>query len=657
MGPFPRGGVTRPAASGPRLRSGAFAALLILALPALASAQEPRPDTLPAPPRDTTVLAPDTVALPQDTVPQDTLAVPPDTVPPPRLPALERAGATGFAGGVWEWDRAALLRESPLMLGDLLERVPGTALMRHGGRGQPEAATAYGLTAGRVEVFLDGFALDPLREGVFDLARLELVHLEHVRVERRPGALRIDLRTVAPLTATPITMVEAGTGEPRGTDLLRGLFLTPHFLFGPFGLAFERFTSEGIDRQEPATGMGGWFRWGLHRGSSGLELELRQNSFTREGRSPFPEEVTRRDWVLRGRAVPLAGLSTELFAGRATERRPLLDLLPPPAGGGDDDDGDDDEVSEPLPAHDALAGFQFGGRAAFATDRVHLTGAARMRDHERLARAQVDLAGLVRLPLVELDGELRWEDWRGESAVSWSGRAVGGPFLGVRPFAGIGGGERGSPWLRDSAGAPVIARRTHLRAGLELDRPWARGGFAFVRLDADSVPALGLPFDTLAVRMPPADLEGIEVWARLPVLRLPFALEGSYTRWQGAQYPAYLPAADWRARLVYHHLPLPTGNLEIFARLEGRRRGTSLVLARDWVPGAVSGDTLPVPMPMVEEVEGYNQLDAHLHIRVLDVQAFVRWEDVLGTAEARHFPRRVVFGPRVFYGVRWQFWN
>ena len=51
-----------------------------------------------------------------------------------------------------------------------------------------------------------------------------------------------------------------------------------------------------------------------------------------------------------------------------------------------------------------------------------------------------------------------------------------------------------------------------------------------------------------------------------------------------------------------------------------------------------------------------NTVDAYLQIRIIDVRLFGRFEDLLGK-NAVEVPGRVILGPRIFYGVKWNFWN
>src|SRR5690606_21953518 len=155
-----------------------------------------------------------------------------------------------------------------------------------------------GGTGGMNEIYLDGFALDPLNSSTYNLSRLELVHLSRVRVERRGGGLRIELETVAPTEHEPYSLVEAGTGD-YGARLFRGTFMTPHFIAGPLSLGLERLEGGGLFNAEPATTFAGWVKWMRGIGPATLQLELRRN--TVEWRTPdrVARKGFRQDWVVR----------------------------------------------------------------------------------------------------------------------------------------------------------------------------------------------------------------------------------------------------------------------------------------------------------------------------------------------------------------------
>ncbi|MBI4545004.1 MAG: hypothetical protein HY703_07415 [Gemmatimonadetes bacterium] len=647
MGARPLRGLTRRhAGPAPRLRPGPFlvGALLLLAAASAAAQQPPvrrprppppdtvapRPDTLPPRPDTAAAPLPDTLPPPVDTA---AAATPPDTLlpPPAELQRFPEPVMAGWGDAVWEWDRAALLREATFSLNDLLERIPGVIPVRSGYLGQPESASAFGTTGGRLEVVLDGYTLDPLQAAVLDLARLELVQLRRVRVERRMDLLRLELESLAPSDARSYTLIEAATGQPSA-DLLRGLFLAPRLLGGPFAAALERLDSDGGRRREPATAFAGWLKWGLIGKRHGVQLELRRTSIERLEAGAMRVDGRRQDWVVRARTSALAGLLAEVYAGRSS-----LDDQP--------------RDSTPIEA----ASTQLGLRARYDARSFWGRATLRGRSHRGLPRLELELAAGGALPgRLALLGTLHWADWQeGEGAATGRLAASAGPFRGLRLLGEIAGGDRGVPFLR-AAGtppadttpgemrAPVLTDRSGVRLGAEFERGRLRLGVAALQLEADSVPTFRLAFDRAGRLFPAGDVRGFELHARLPAPWRPLSLEAWYTVWTEGPLSLYMPAEAWRASLVYHDLPLAGGNLEVLARLESRGRGEMRV------PSAGAGrDVVP----------DFATLDFYLQIRVLDVRVFLRWDNITSRRDLQDLPGRTFPGQRAFYGVKWEFYN
>lgn len=634
----------------PRLRPGGIAlglgAVLLVLAGDLAAQTPPPPAPPPLPvPVDTVRPARDTVRTPADTVPAarpdtvpaagDTIpmaagdTIPGDTLSPVVVAVPLRAGeAPGWAAGVWEWDRAALMRSTALTLTDLLAQIPGITPIRSGFWGHPEAVALPGGIGGHTEIHLDGFALDPLDSSTYDLSRLELVHLSRVRVQRRGAGLRIELETVAPTEHQPYSLVEAGTGD-YGARLFRGTFMTPDFLVGPLALGVERLEGSGLFNAEPANTFAGWVKWARGFGSTTLQMELRRN--TVEWRTPDKTAMkgVRQDWVVRARSAIAPGLTTEAFLGGSA-------LEDKSAGSTTERDG-----------------LQGGLRAAYQTDRFWSNASLRGRGEETLPGVEADLAAGFRLPgKIQVSGDFNHADWRaGQSATSWGVRAGVEPVSGVRPFVEYSTGTRGVPGLRDDAGHAILTERDALRAGAELSWRGAVLGASWNRIEADAIADFGLPFDRTATLFPGGTMQGLEVHGSIPLFWRPLRLEGWYTSWQGANHWIYLPGQSWRTALAYYDKPLPSGNLEIDARLELSHRGAMLI------PALFNPAAGPSSGVVTNAVPGLTSLDFYLQIRVLDVHAFVRWNNIAHRLYQQDLPGRIFPGQRAFYGIKWSFWN
>lgn len=561
------------------------------------------------------------------------------------FPDLPQAGTPSFASGVWEWDRAAILREAAITVGDLLRRIPGMTALRAGGYVQPEAVTAFGQTRGRIEYEIDGYVLDPLQSSTYDVAAIEMINITSLRVERRLDVTRVKITTAMPTVGTPYTRIEAATGEPD-MNAFRAIFLVPYVVVGPLGVALDRVDSDGLDRSEPASALTGWAKWTWTNGERGLQLEYRRQNMERET-LPWPTDRTRSDILLRGRAKLLPGLTAELYGGHSR-----LAVEPPDSTSSDDIPA---ELREP-PLERST--WQAGARAAYAAGPFNFDGALRTRTNDALPTLEAVLnadAGIA--SILRVGGGVTHQSWRGGlSALSWNARAETGALGGLSAFAEIAGGERGAPVYADSFGVSILetavaTEREAVRAGGAFDRAFRRfdltAGAAWVRLSGDVGAPFGLPFDSAFVGSPVGERDGVEAWGRLGLFRNRIALDGSYTFWQHAQDWIYLPTRNWRVAAETHFSPLESGNLEIFGRLESVRRGPMLAFSGI---DPVGGGQITAPLPSSHQLNGY------LQIRVIDVRAFIQYEDMLNKGRL-DIPGRFIRGPRFFYGVKWELLN
>ncbi|HEX6306920.1 MAG TPA: TonB-dependent receptor plug domain-containing protein [Longimicrobiales bacterium] len=597
-----------------RRRAGALLVFVCLSFPAILLAQDPRP-----PARDT---------LAADTLPQEE----PDTVVPPAVifPAMPLGPAASAAGTEWVWDRERLLREMALSLTDLLERVPGITVFRAGAFGQPEAASAFGGTAGRTEVVLDGYVLDPLAAATLDLAQIPLGQLREVRVQRRLGLLRIILSTEAPAQGRPYSRVEAGIGVPDA-NMFRGQFLVPHVIVGPLALGIERIDAEGTARSEPAGLFSGWAKWAWTNDDRGIQLEWMRNTLRREPDSPWLVDRVQQDFILRARNRFARGFVTEAYVGTGS----LDETIPPP----------DDTTEE---RHVDRQSLQAGVRAGVDLPATAVTAAVRYRSEDPLPALEGVIDGETRLGPFGLGAELGAARWGGLDPISWlSVRAELGRLIGLAAFGELTRGSRAARRFADTFGdGVVLTERNGWRGGVSLDLGRAAGSVAYVRLEQEHAIPFGLPFDSAGLPGPTSPATGIEAHGRFVIWPDYLTLSSWITDWRKTPGWTWLPARSWRTALELHALPLPSGNLEIFGRAEAHMRGSTL--AFDPAPVAGSSGLLTVP--------AFTTADAYLQIRIIDVRMFIRWEDILGP-DIEELPGRVYRGPRIFYGVKWQLWN
>jgi hypothetical protein len=557
-----------------------------------------------------------------------------DSVLPPPIIVKHPIGSLASPGlGVWEWTSEDLLREGALSLSDLLQRIPGGIPIRTGLYLQPEIAAPFGQTRGRIEVLIDGIALDPLTEATVDLSRIELAQLRRVRVERRLDVTRIDLSTLEPVDGRPVSRIEAGVGEPDA-NLFRGMFLAPRFLVGPIGLGVERIDTDGYQSREGADDFSGWIKWGWLRGSTGIQAELRQSRMSRGESSPWPGVSDRRDLMVRARAPIARGLVGELFAGHTSfENDTISGDLP-------------DSVTVRIPKAELL---QYGGRASFEGRYFWADASARFRDHFAFPSVQVDaLTGTTFGRLGAATAAFTFADWRDAgTATSYDLRVQSPSLLGLSAFGEIAGGKRAGPNAHFADSVDVyFSRRSGTRAGLAFNRWGINASAALLRFDTDSVQSFGLPFDSTDIRFAGGKPSGFELAWSVPLLYQPLTVQGHYTKYRGDDLPIYVPRDSWLVALQLHSTPLPSKNLELLGRIEMRQRGE--MLAPELNATTSQWGTVLLP--------SYNTIDAYVQIRVIDVRLFLRAEN-LSNQLVPEIPGRLLQTPKIMYGVKWDFYN
>ena len=532
------------------------------------------------------------------------------------MPALVDPGPRGWATGVWEWSRADLLRLADLSLLHLLERIPGITAVRATAVNHPESSAVFGATAGAIRYEIDGFVLDPLTAPTFDPSRLPLVTLEHVRVERRVTGATVRIRTLSPVEVEPYSVIEAATGDYR-TNLFRGTFMTS-LLGGGLAVGFESLGSQLL----PGPGaslQGASLKWTLAGEDSGIQFELRQADVSREGVGE-PLDGLRRDWAVRARAR-FGPVTAEGYAGASSVEDEVAGLV----------------LREGAPQ----GGVRLNTRLV-APVPVEAEASLRFRGHPRLPAQELETqAWAYPTYWLAVGTELIHGRWDG---APYTGRlavqARAGPLLGASASIGLftaqdllPGDELGAVegrWSRDGA-----------RLGLEYQRRRWLMGAAVVRASADVVPPFGLAFDIDGAAAAGGDANGLEALVALPTPWRPLRIEGWFVGMDVPDTWPYFPAQQWNLALVYHDLPLPTDNLELYGRAEHVFRGDMVVpQAEGLVP-----------------VGAYQATNLELTIRVMTVRAFVRWQNVFHQLFQEDLPGFARPGQHIIYGVKWEFWN
>lgn len=607
------------------------------------AAQEP-PDTIPLPVITEPVL-PDSVRL----ATEEEMAA---EAVPRLLPGVRETLPSGPSTGRWIWDAEALLRTRALTLLELLEQVPGAVPVRGGDYGAPAAVGAFGVGADRIRVFRDGIEVLPLAGGTVDLAREGLAGVARVTVDRLPGEVRVQLESLRPDDPRPFSFIEVGTGD-FDTNLFRGTFLHPRVAGGILEVGLDRLDTRGPGGQEPGTASSGRVQFSRRFGERfGLSAGLRTASSNR-GELYVPSQVSRSELGLRAVAGIAPGVVATVYGQRAEEE-----------GSGMPEEG----LPAPTRSRDQLGVRVDLVRGVFRSG-VH----ARRATGEGWPGTALDAhVGLEDLRLGGMEAGWTRESGENEAASRFRLRGWTAPLAGFSLFGSLEDGRAGAPpapglprietipgepgetptteLIIPPLGASRVSDRSTLRLGGTLAWRGLEAWGAWLRVEADSLLPLGLPFDVGGDALPGGTRTGWEAGGRIPLLLLDgLALEGWTQQWatDNPEGPwPFLPARSYEARLAFHDSFFPTGNLEVHFDVGARGRDGMLV----WADTAEEG-VQPVPVPF------FQSWSARLQIRVVTVRIFLVWENVTLRPENRDIPERNLPQTRALYGLRWTLWN
>ncbi len=544
------------------------------------------------------------------------------------------AGRRPARAGVWAWGREDLLWAPGLSLSDLLREVPGLRIVRAGDYGGPHVAAAFGLTAGRVRVFLDGIELIPLEGGVVDLSLVGLAGLEHVRVERSPGGIDIELESRRDTDPRPYTQIEAGTGDLE-TNFFRGTFSMPRAPGGSLLLTIDRIDTNGRANEDPGTLNGVLARYALSPSDRlGAEITLLKRSTQRSLYAPL--ERDRRDWLGRIRAVPTPSMALGVFAA----------------------------TSESTSADSLLSTThirQIGAEAGWSGTNGAARASVRRLDGDGIPNWFTQ--GSFTLESARAGGvsaAVRQESWDGASARRIRAGAWTVPLAGFSLFAETDRGDAAIParsWenVTDSAFTGFAERprgvdhRTTVRWGAAFER-WGlmlRG--ARVQVEADSIYRYDLPFDVGTGAVEGGMRSAWEAQAAVPLLVLDgLSAVGNAVLWDDETPWPYTPRFQYDARVRFHNRFLPTENFELLVDVGVQEREAMALFGP---PDSLSAG------PTTTDVRFHQSWFARLHMRIVSLQLFVHWENLTTRQENQDIPDRLLPRTRTYYGVRWGLWN
>lgn len=602
-----------------------------------------RADTLP----DRVVT--DSAAAAADTVPPDS------TLPAPNFPVFPEARTAGFSTAVWVFGPEELGRFHGLTLLELLDRIPGLVVTREGGAGRPAGIATLASGGGRVRIFMDGWEMRPLGSLSPDLQHVPLLDVQSVRVVRGLNETRIEVQTLRVADRRPYALVEGMEGD-FNTRVLRGLFARPLGRRFNVQVGMDLVETAGFRRREDfnENTLFGRFSW-LFGEDRGIQLDLRRTALDSErtldgvGAGTLPRlSADRGEVILRARGRVAGGFWLDAAVGRSWEEPTAADSV--------------------TLARESLQGMV---RAAVDVPFGSLVAAARLHrvDEEGFAADATELSARAELtpaPFVAAWGRVRAASVGGDAGVEAEAGARVGPFAGFSLFGAVAGGTRPLRFWRDSTevvttigGAidpslptldtvPLVLFRGEDAAGggFRAGAAWTRGtiaaGAAVVGHRVDAVAPFGFWFDRGRVPVDGGTVTGVEAYASFPVLWRQVRFDATYTDFLGSN-PArpFLPARYGRAALEYHWV-YRSGNLEPTLRAEVIGRDRTLTLNPE--TGAFDVYTEP-----------YAVFNLFVQIRVLDVRAFWRMENVLNRDQAADIPGLTLPGVRATFGVRWFF--
>ncbi len=635
---------------GPFPTVAALAAGVWLLVAAPVQAQEP-PDSVPPPPPDSLVA--DSLAL--DSLGLGPAQVAPDSVSADtifyNLPEPTGEVPAGWSAGVWEWGFSDIHASAANSVYELVAEVPGLMVLLGGDYGTPAGLSAFGSGGGAVRVFRDGFELFPLSGGMPDLARIGLVGIRRVRLERGLGEIRIEMWSKAYDDGRPYSLVEAGTGDLE-TNVFRGTYADPTALGGSIALGLERSDTRGPGGQESGSRTGSWVRYQLHRGdAAGVAFDLRKMNSDSD-LEIYPESVSRTDWAIRGAARLAEGVVAEAYTGKSTHT-----------------------VDDIRAAYEREGGSrsQHGLRLGLTRSGGWVRGELRLFGGDELPSNRIDLsAGLTQSGLGGVSAELARADWSGAGTSMQRLRAWTEPLGGVLSlFASRESGSYGSRTLPLLDVEPAqdtttiegedptpeepfdpgrlfgISERTATRFGAALSWKGASISGALLDVETDTLIPLGLVPDRGGPFLGIGKRKGWEVWGSLPMPLRGLRFVGSLQQWD--EPAPYLPEQIYRGALVFHRQYLESGNFEWW-----------------WTVGVRGHDPMTVPILGEEDEEGVPQLEtvpfyqnwyARVQVRIVTVQIYVAWENFIRRPNLQHYPGRVLPITRTVYGIRWTMFN
>lgn len=555
------------------------------------------------------------------------------------LPIVRDALPSGFATGVWSWDRHAIMAAGANTLAELFETVPGLIPLLGGDYGAPQAMSAFGRGSGAYRIVRDGFEVYTLDGGVADLQQVGLAGIDRVRLDRSMNLMVVEMWSHRYDDGRPFSVIEAGTGD-LDTNMFRGVYADPTALLGSVAVGLERIDTRGRGpaREEGGNRTGSWARYQYHFGDrAGVALEYRSvGSQTQVAQ--YAPEASRTDVTVQASWRPVSGVVLQGVAGRSSLRREAT-------------------VEE---GFTRVGGSrrQVASRVGLERGAFWLNGLYRLFEGGFPTRRIEASGGVATARWGGASGRYARASWRGESATNLSARVWLRPIESVALFGSYEVGDygaRGGP-VEDGPppphlpfgtepGTAVISEREGLRVGASLSRWGVLLGGAALYAYSDRVSPLGLELDAGAPSVAGAHRNGYETMAVLPLPLRGLTLEGSYQRWD--EGGPYLPEQVYRGSFEFHRVFLDSGNLEVWGSLGVRGHDPMLTFA----PGTSDEDAGVTGVPF------YQSWYARIQVRVVTVRLWLGMDNMTFRRSLQTYPGRLFPYGRSFFALRWDMWN
>ena len=607
-----------------------------LAVPAGLAAQNP-----PAAPAPATPAAPAARAdsLPPGAIPpaRPDSALP-DSLSPDSfsavLPPLGPPAGPMPRGSRIVFDRDALVMSGALTLGELLRQVPGTFLVRAGWYGLPEVVHYAGQGASSIELFWDGYAMDPMGEDSagFDVGRIPLGLFSRIEVEVLPTVLRVYLISDTQGVRRARTETSFGTGDGT-TNSYRIRYLNRWRGGFGAGLGVNWFGTTGAPSTPASSSDLTLWAKGTWAPSTlmGVEYQYIRYSLNREA---LVNPVTSAG-VLPGRRVWRSDGFLRAYAGTRPDGMGYrFDALFGSSSYGDSS----------VTAARSIA--QGAAIAAYRAERWSGEAAVRVRDDRTPLQFEARVASTP-LSWVTLEASVISRSLLGgrssrEASAAVTARPIGPLQLrgSVRvrdavavPAVLADSAQRVTDW---SVGAGLVTRRLDLDVALERHGAYAAPVYGTFGGLVPFGTSQGLRTLTVSLAYRPTAYFTLEGWDREPLVA---AASG------GVGTSSYEPPHHTRMQATFRSRFLPhfrRGALDLLVR----------VAAEGWSDGVMGADSTGSAISL----DGHGAVDWLVEVRLLN--AVLYWS--LGNAQVERYqtvPGALMARASQRYGVRWEFTN